>query len=254
MRTAAYDVDDTVLDPRHEFCAPSGSLVLAGKSIRINPTFKPTGDTIINLREAVGSINPATGLPWGRDWDYQCKVTRELSFEQHLQLQYEDVLDRLTIAQAIELAVLTMRPKPGARSLMRKLLQWHKIESVFVTNGADLIAAGVLTHFFGDILGAPKIIANRIVNGRKFEALHGADGLEKHTVIRELKEVVLFAGDSARGDGLAALETVKMGGKVIAVGRGHECEGSLAHFCKNQLHPRSWSYVARSFNRRRRYI
>lgn len=251
FRAATFDIDGTILDRNPNFrFPPDGHLILDGQMVKINPTFVPTDDTLVNLREAVGSINPATGFPVGRDHDYQCRVMHEISFAEHLRLQFEDVLDHISVDQCIELAALTMVPKPGARTLMRKLTR-HNVVPVFATNGADLIAHSVLCRFFGDILGTPSLVANKIVDG-KFRELHGENGLDKDIVVRNLGNVVLFAGDSGRGDGPGAKATAELGGHVLAV--GHQGPGSLYHYCQKNLPVGTWSALT-SYRRggRRRY-
>jgi hypothetical protein len=239
----AADVDDTCLEANPDW-RPDQSVddnhfvMLCGKLVALNKGFKPTGDTLINLRNAFGSYRTPEQL-WGAHWDYQCKVTHELTFEAHLKLQFEDVLQRITVEQAVEFAIKTMRPMRGFMTFLADIRDRLSF-FVFVTNGADAIAQPVLNHFFGSILGNVIVHANLLQNG-VFRGLHGDVGVAKGEVILSLGDVQFFWGDSKGGDGPGAEAVWRAGGHVFAL--GHDGDSSLADYCRSHFGDERWTYL-----------
>jgi phosphoserine phosphatase len=241
---SGHDIDDTSLEKNPDF-APDfhrdghAFVVLCGAEVRINDTFVPTGDTLVNLREAFGSVNPETGELWGRIWDRQCKDTKELTFEEHLRLQFEDAFKRVSVEQAIEFAQRTLRPKKGFSEFLTSL-QESGVTPIFITNGADLIAGPVMQHFFHDVLPAPVIHANKLV-GDQLIGLHGSVGVAKDQVVRELGNVLFFFGDSRSGDGPGAKAVHDRGGHVFTLsGKG---AGTLYSLADETFERNSWTHL-----------
>jgi FMN phosphatase YigB (HAD superfamily) len=244
LEKAAADVDDTVLeadlDFRPDFTREGISYVyLRGVAVPLNPGFIPTGDICVNLREAVGTLDRITREPLGRVWDRECKIEKRLTFEEHLRLQFEDVLQRITVEQAIDLAIKTVRPKQGVIGFMKGLRE-REITMVFITNGADAISAGVLRHYFGKVLGQIHLVANVLRDG-KFHGLHGEVGVAKGEVVLRLGNVKFFLGDSHGGDGPGAQAVWNAGGYVFAV--GHDGESSLFEYCRENFENERWTFL-----------
>jgi FMN phosphatase YigB (HAD superfamily) len=243
MKSAA-DVDDTVLEMNPDF-QPNFTregvqyVYLCGKAVALNPGFAPSGDICVNLREAVGTLDTQTKEPLGRAWDHQCKVTRELTFEEHLRLQFEDVLAHISVEQAVELAIRTVRPKAGVIEFLKGLRQ-RDINMVFITNGADAISGPVLRHYFEKTLGKIYLVANKLRDG-KFSGLHGIVGVAKGEVVLRLGNVRFFFGDSHGGDGPGAQAVWEAGGYVFAV--GHDGEKSLFEYCRQNFGDERWRYL-----------
>lgn len=243
-KVAAFDIDDTSLehnpDFKPDFTRDGHSfVVLCGKEVQLNDTFVPTGDTLVNLREAFGSADPASGELWGRIWDRQCKITKEVTFEEHLRLQFEDVFKRITVAQAIEFAQRTLRPKVGFAQFLRDL-QDLQVTPVFITNGVDKIADEVMKHFFGDILPEPIIYANILV-GDQLKGLSGSVGVAKNEVAEQLGDVICFFGDSRSGDGPGATMVHDRGGHVFTLtGKG---QGSLYSLAVEKYDAARWTHL-----------
>jgi hypothetical protein len=241
---AGADVDDTALEANPDFKPDYISdgisfVYLCGQPVALNPEFVPTGDICINLREAVGTRDTITGEPFGRMWDRECKVHKRLSFAAHLKLQFEDVLQHITLEQAVELAILTVRPKPGAVKFMAGLVE-RGVTMVFITNGADAISGPVLKHFFGKVLGKIHLYANILRDG-KFRGLYGEVGVAKGEVVLRLRNVQFFLGDSHGGDGPGAQAVWNDGGYVFAV--GHDGESSLNEYCVENFGKERWSFL-----------
>lgn len=241
---SAHDIDDTSLEHNPDFKPDHvqdghSFAVLCGQPVQLNDTFVPTGDTLVNLREAFGSANPETGELWGRIWDRQCKETKELTFEEHLRLQFEDVFRRITVAQAIEFAQKTLRPKLGFAQFLRDL-QSLGVTPVFVTNGVDVIAGPVMKHFFGDIMPEPIIYANILV-GDQLKGLSGSVGVAKNEVVDELGDVRFFFGDSGSGDGPGATAVHNRGGHVFTL--TSKAKGSLYALAVAQYKAGQWTHL-----------
>jgi hypothetical protein len=244
---AGFDIDDTSLEQNPNFTADGEKdgrqfVVLCGSEVFINDTFKPSGDTLVNLREAFGSTDPATGELWGRIWDNQCKLSGELTFEEHLRLQFEDVFRAISLEQAIEFAKLTLKPKKGFANFL-KFLQSKGVTPVFITNGADLIAEPVIKHFFADVLNQlpqPTIYANKLI-GDQLKGLHGSVGLAKGEVVKGLGDVLFFFGDSGGGDGPGAQAVHDAGGHVFTL--GGKGPSSLFAFSSKNLNTGQWTHL-----------
>src|SRR5277367_465066 len=171
---AAADVDDTVLEANLDFRPDFINqgiphVYLCGKAVPLNPGFIPTGDICVNLREAVGTLDTFTREPLGRLWDRECKQLKRITFEEHLKLQFEDVLQHVTVEQAVQLAIKTVRPKQGVLKFLKGLRE-RNVTMVFITNGADAISGPVLRHYFEKVLGEIHLVAN-ILNDGKFHGL-----------------------------------------------------------------------------------
>jgi len=241
---AGFDIDDTSLELNPNF-KPDGTkdghrfVTLCGIDMPINDSFTPTGDTLVNLREAFGSTNPATGELWGRIWDRQCKDTGELTFEEHLRLQFEDVLRVLTLPQAIEFATRTLTPKKGFANFL-KFLQENGVTPVFITNGVDLIAGPVIQHFFADVLPNAIIYAN-LLNGDQLTGLHGSVGVAKGVVVEEIGDVLFFFGDSGGGDGPGAKAVHDRGGHVFTL--SFKGPSSLFALAGKSFKPGQWTHL-----------
>jgi len=240
---AAADVDDTVLEANPDFSPDfvSGGVryvFLKGRLVALNPEFRTTGDTLVNLREAFGSLQD-DGEPWGRLWDRQCKLTGVLTFERHLELQFLDALQRITIEEAIEFAARTMRPMKGSIEFLGGL-KARSITTAFVTNGADAIAGPVLKQFFGSVLDDIPVYANVLRDGI-FHGLHGSVGVAKGEVVQSLGNVRFFLGDSKGGDGPGAQAVWDAGGYVFAL--GHNGPSSLQDYCRNHFGSERWCHL-----------
>jgi hypothetical protein len=241
---SGHDIDDTSLEENPDFKPDflrdgHAFVILCGAEVQINDTFVPTGDTLVNLREAFGSVHPDTNELWGRIWDRQCKVTKELTFEEHIRLQFEDAFKRVSVAQAIEFAQRTLRPKKGFGAFLG-FLQANGVTPIFITNGADLIAERVMKHFFSDVLPNPVIHANKLV-GDQVLGLHGAVGVAKDQVVRELGNVLFFVGDSRSGDGPGAKAVHDRNGHVFSLsGKG---TGSLYSLAVETFKNGSWTHL-----------
>jgi hypothetical protein len=238
---AAADVDDTVLEKNPNFGPDflEGGIAyveLQGRPIALNPGFVPTGDTLVNLREAFGTLQD-NGEPWGRFWDHQCKRTREISFEHHLKLQFEDVLQSITIEEAIEFAIRTMQPMCCSAEFFAGL-QERNISVAFVTNGADIIAGPVLKHFFGSVLDGFTLHANYLRRDGIFLGANGSVGVAKDLVVKSLGNVQFFLGDSKGGDGPGAQAVYDRGGFVFAFGHN-----GLSAYCQDHFQPDRWCHL-----------
>jgi hypothetical protein len=241
---AGFDIDDTSLELNPTFSADGEKdgrkfVILCGKEVFINDTFKPTGDTLVNLREAFGSTDPVSGQLWGRIWDNQCKNTGELTFEEHLRLQFEDVFRAISLEQAIEFAKRTLEPKKGFANFLKFLLA-NGITPVFITNGVDLIAQPVIMHFFADILPEPVIYANKL-NGDQLTGLHGSVGVAKGEVVKEIGDVLFFFGDSGGGDGPGAQAVHDRGGHVFTL--SFKTPSSLFAYASKNLTTGQWTHL-----------
>ena len=241
---SGHDIDDTTLEHNPDFKPDfyrdgHAFVLLCGAEVQINDTFVPTGDTLVNLREAFGSTNTATGELWGRIWDRQCKETKELTFEEHLRLQFEDAFKRVSVAQAIEFAQRTLCPKKGSVEFFTAL-QESGVTPIFITNGADLIAGPVMKHFYHDVLPSPVIHANKLV-GDQLIGLHGSVGVAKDKVVCDLGDVLFFFGDSRSGDGPGAKAVHDRGGHVFTLsGKG---AGSLYSLANETFKQNSWTHL-----------
>jgi hypothetical protein len=241
---ATFDVDDTVLEANPDFHpdytqAGVRYVLLGGMAEALNPEFVQTGDTLVNLREAFGSRDPNTGEPLGRLWDRQCKLTGKLTFEEHLRRQFEDVLGRISVEQAIEFACRVMRPKKNVIPFLQGLHE-RGIVPIFVTNGADAIALPVLMHFFGNTIANIRCYANVLQDG-KFRGLHGKCGVAKGELVLRLHNVRFFFGDSHGGDGPGAQAVWEAGGHVFAL--GHDGPGSLHAYCQKYFGNERWTFL-----------
>jgi hypothetical protein len=241
---SGHDIDDTSLEKNTDFKPDfirdgHAFVILCGSEVQLNDTFIASGDTLVNLREAFGSVHPETNELWGRIWDRQCKATKELTFEEHIRLQFEDAFKRVSVEQAIEFAQRTLRPKKGFSAFL-VFLQASGVTPIFITNGADLIAEQVMKHFFGDVLPAPVIHANKLV-GDQVLGLHGSVGVAKDQVVNELGNVLFFFGDSRSGDGPGAKAVHDRGGHVFSLS-GKEA-GSLYSLAVETFKNGSWTHL-----------
>jgi hypothetical protein len=241
---AGLDVDDTCLEENPDWQPDQiiddvSYVTLRGTPVALNPEFKPCGDTLINLRRAFGSYRDrTTGELWGQYWDYQCKVTGDLTFEEHLKLQFEDVLKRITLEQAIEFVIRTTRPKKGFPEFLTSTKDL--LTFAFITNGADAIALPVLTHFFGNVLDELHVYANYLEDGA-FMGRHGSIGIAKGEVALSLGDVLFFFGDSKGGDGPGAEAVHRSGGWIFTL--GHDGESSLADYCRENFGDQRWCHL-----------
>jgi FMN phosphatase YigB (HAD superfamily) len=242
--TAVFDIDDTVFDPNEDFEPDyindgTSYVILDGTPVQLNPLFrKPTGDNIVNAREAFGPLDE-NGTPLGRRWDRLCKVDGKMSFEEHLKRQIEEVLERITLEQWIEFCIKTLVPKRGVLQFMSGLRE-RGVAVVFVTNGADTIATAVLRHFFDAVLEKLIVYANLLRNG-VFSGAHGSVGIAKGEVVLSLGRVQFFFGDSKGGDGPGAKAVWDAGGFVFSL--GHDGSSSLMDYCRHHFGDTRWQHL-----------